>query len=323
MERRPRYKRAKNPPSMRFQARDGQILQSIQDFDGVLARRHIKEIYWSDQSEQVMQVRLSKLYHNGFIDWPSLYQRSINPIPEPIIWLGWRGILYLAGINGLTIGYPSKLNENQLRGLQKRLRENNLRWLREPNWSHLNHDISLADFRLAIIKSLKNHPKLNLERWIPESYFRSNPDRVVFTYKGNNGKTYKRKKGVIPDSMVVFLNSERFSQKKPARVRFLIELDMATHSTPNFGIEKAAAGRAYIRSVRYKERFSANSGRWLIITTSMRRKKNLIEQTMSKTAEDASLFFFTTNDQIHKKDILRDPIWSHPGNDNLISLPIL
>ena len=81
---------------MRFQQRDESILKTIQSYDGILARRQIKEMFWEDASNQAMERRLSLLFHNHYLNWPNVEQRRTRPIPEPIVWLGWRGILHLA-----------------------------------------------------------------------------------------------------------------------------------------------------------------------------------------------------------------------------------
>ena len=91
----PRFNRAENPPGMRFRARDEDILNSIYEYGGVLAKRQLKEMFWPDSTCRAMEKRLSKLYHNGYIDWPNHEQRRTAPIPEPVYWLGWRG-LYLS-----------------------------------------------------------------------------------------------------------------------------------------------------------------------------------------------------------------------------------
>ena len=58
------------PPGMRFQARDEIILHTIYEVGGVVAKRQIKEMFWPNKTWRAMEKRLSKLYHNGFIDWP-------------------------------------------------------------------------------------------------------------------------------------------------------------------------------------------------------------------------------------------------------------
>jgi len=54
---------------MRFQDRDGAILQAIHENDGVLARRHLKALFWPKVTKQAMEQRLSLLYHNGYLNW--------------------------------------------------------------------------------------------------------------------------------------------------------------------------------------------------------------------------------------------------------------
>ena len=66
-----------------------------------------------------------------------------------------------------------------------------------------------------------------------------------------------------------------------------MEMDLATHDNPSFGIEKAAAGAAYIKSEKYKKRFGSNSGRWLVITTGVTRMKNLMNQTREKAMSNS------------------------------------
>jgi len=134
---------------MKFQERDGEILLTIFKNDGVLAKRQIKSIFWFDCSWRAMERRLAKLYLNSYISWPSREQRKIYPVPEPICWFGWRGALYIAGKYGVTINEPKSGNENQLRILQKFLREGRIHWVREPRWILLRHDIAVVDFSLG------------------------------------------------------------------------------------------------------------------------------------------------------------------------------
>ncbi len=79
------------PIPMHFQDRDELILHAIQDYGGVIAKRQIHDLFWMGKSERAMQKRLSKLHDHEYINWPTLEHRKQKPIPEPIIWLGWKG----------------------------------------------------------------------------------------------------------------------------------------------------------------------------------------------------------------------------------------
>ncbi|HEY60000.1 MAG TPA: hypothetical protein G4N92_04860 [Anaerolineae bacterium] len=306
-------KQAEKQTVMRFQERDGALLQAIYDNDGFLTRRHISSLFWNDKTIRPMERRLSKLRHSEYIHWPSEVQRKTKPIPEPICWLGWKGILYIAGKSGFEIEPPTRVNENQLRSLQERLRKIGIRWTREPRWQQLEHDIEVTDFRYAVERSVCEISDLTLEDWIPEGAFRSNMDKVDFRTVNREGKTQKRCKGVCPDGYFVIVDEKRKAQGKPYRARFLLELDMATHDNPSFGVEKAAAGAAYIHHPSYKARFGSNSGRWLIVTTGEVRMKNLMRQTLQNTKADSNLFLFTTFDRVMQHNLFNTPIWIKCG----------
>jgi len=318
---RPKFRRADNPPPMIFQERDAAILKAIHDFDGVLARRHIQEMFWQGRSKQAMETRLSKLYHNGYLDWPNEKHRRFRSIPEPLVWLGWKGIMVVAQNKGIETKAPKSENENQMRLLQADLRRCGIRWQREPNWNQPQHDLAVVDFRIAVERSADQLSKMELDHWVSESEFRANLDRITFTFKGNKGRLQKRTKGVCPDGFFCLIDKERQLSSSPHKARFLLEVDMATHDNPSFGIEKAAAGAAYIQSDLYRQRFGANAGRWLIVTTSEVRMKNLMRQTKKRVEKFSHLFFFTTLGQISNGNILTHPIWWQINNFN--SIPII
>lgn len=62
---------------MRFQNRDAHILMKIYENDGVLARRHVKDIFWPGKTMRAMEVRLSKLQRHEYISWPSLEHKKL------------------------------------------------------------------------------------------------------------------------------------------------------------------------------------------------------------------------------------------------------
>ena len=305
-----------NYPPMRFQERDTRILGAIQDYGGVLAKRQVHSIFFPGKSQRAMQKRLAKLKGNQYINWPSLDQRKRYPIPEAILWLNWRGALLLANRTNLKAHKPNTINENQLRLFERALRANGFRWLREPHWNQLKHDLTTVDIRLKFEKDIQDISHLRLGQWINETVFRSNMDRITFSYKDTKGYRRKGKRGVIPDGFLCIIDQKRQSEGLPAKANFLLEVDMATHSNPNFSIEKAAAGAAYIKSREFKTRFGSNSGRWLIITTSEVRMGHLMEHTHEKIAAKSNLFLFTTLSNFFSKNVFSEAIWSVCGQDH-------
>jgi hypothetical protein len=248
-------------------------------------------------------------------------QRKLYPVPEPVIWLGWKGALYLAGRLGMEVHQPVKSNEYHLRQLEKNLRENGFSWLREPRWSQLKHDLTVVDVRFWIQESLRENSALKFEEWKNESTFKSDPDRIDFQVKSREGEIIHRRKGVCPDGFFTLIDLKRQEQGEACQARFLIEIDLATHDTPSFGIEKAAAGAAYIKSKQFQTRFGSNTGRWLIITTGEIRMRNLIQQTKERVSEDErNLFFFTTFNHMKDSNFFTSPIWRKLDQGELVSL---
>ncbi len=320
-EMRPRYRRAELPPPMRFQRRDGAIIQAIYDLDGVVSRRQLKAMFWPDKSWRAMEKRLSLLYHNGYLDWPSKTQWRTHPIPEPVCWLGWKGILWLAGRQGVVVISPKDESETQLRKLERELRAVGIRWVREPRWSQLLHDLAVIDFRLRVMAATGGQTSLRLEEWVPESVFASDMDVIRYPVMGRNGRIYQRKRGVRPDGYFVICDVAREASGQPARARFLLELDNATHAMPSFGREKVVPGVAYLKSAAYRERFGASSGRWLVVTRGgERRMGNLMEQTRQVAGADVGLFLFTTWAQVERGDLLTEPVWRQAGRAEGVAL---
>jgi len=306
--------------SLRFQTRDDQILQTIQVMGGVMAKRQLKALYWKTSSQRAMEKRLAKLKFYSYIEWPNLEQRRVNPNPEPVIWLDWRGACYLASLAGIKLELPKKMNETGKRKLQKDLKEEGFTWLREPRWSQLYHDITMIDVRLTFQHYCSQSNLILLEEWINETEFRSKMDVIEIKYTTRSGKVAFRNKGICPDGMMVLVDEKRRRLNQPFRARFLLEVDMATHANLNFGWEKSVAGSAYIKSKAYRERFGNNSGRWLVITTGETRMKNLMKQTRKMVEKDFDLFFFTTFQEFFSGNPMQEKIWSKCGLDVKVDL---
>lgn len=317
---RPKYERSPDPPAMHFQERDGQILRAIYDYDGVLARRQLKAMFWPDASWRAMEMRLSLLYHQGYLDWPNALQWRTRPIPEAVCWLGWKGALWLAGQMGADAPAVAAPNESKLRQLSRDLRKQGIRWLREPRWHQLHHDLAVVDFRMAVEKSVGQIPDLDVEKWLPEGAFLASTDTVEFRLSGAGGTSKTIRRGVRPDGYFALVDKYRLTQGLPARARFLLEMDMATHDVGSFVIEKAIAGWHYIQSPVYKTRFGDNSGCWLVVTTTEVRRQHLMYHIQRALGANATAFLFAIISQLKEMNVLSTPVWWQAGRDKPISL---
>ena len=300
---------------MRFQDRDGMILREIYKRDGMLSRRQIKRMFWPNASTQAMDRRLLHLRRSEHINMPSVDDKRFHANPEPIVWLGWRGLLCLAAESGLDPAAPVTANENQLRKLETQARQAGIHWKREPRWSQLSHDIAVNDFRYSVEKAVEKWPSLTMDEWLPEGEFFRNMDTIELPSSNR-----KRKKGIRPDGFFVLVDHLRQINNSPAKARFLLELDNSTHPLDRFGLNKALPGLAYIRSDAYRRRFGFNSGRWLVVCKSQTRLFNLKQKTEKVLGKQSTNFLFTTLEMATPDAVLNRAIWWRGTSDERVPL---
>lgn len=283
----PRYARVDEAhlPPMQLTARDKRILETIHAYDGLLSDLQIQQLFFSGKS--AMQVRLMLLYQHGYLHRPNRRQRAA--LPTMIYWLGDKGAAYVAGLQDVPLDEFS--------------------WHKEPRLVQVEHDLAVNDVRIAFLKACTRSSDFTLEEWIPASEFHAHPDKVEFVFA--NGT--KASRFIRPDGFCVVSKGTYTS-------RLLLELDRASEDNPRLVREKILPGIVYLRSAAYKQRCGYTSGRWLFITTSERRLKNMKRTTENAAKGDAKLFYFTTIDRITPETLLTEPIWWRGGEMTPTSL---
>lgn len=307
---------------MRLQERDVLIMNMIYNCDGVMAVDHLWRAFWPGKTLRAVQRRVQKLCEAGYLARPTRHQYRTKPIPQAIVWLGWRGILHLAEQGGVLVKPPSNpQSEYQLKDLAETLRKHGFHWAWRPRWGKVAHDLRVIDFRLAVKEAVKKEPELALEEWLSESIFRSDMDVVTFTTWGKGGEAREEERGVVPDAVFAITDEKPRRRGEPFLARHLLELDMASHSNPSFGRDKVAPYTAYIGSPQYRKRFDSNSGRWLVVTTGRRRMRNLMRQTRRRVVGRlAEIFYFTVFDDVEVGNVLMDPIWWRVDSSEPVAL---
>ena len=268
------YTRPSNPIPRKFTARDGRILEAIHAYDGMLADYQIKYLFFTGETQ--LRLRMRFLYQHGYVARPDYKRRaSLNHM---VYWLDTKGAAYVAGLAGAPL--------------------EDFVYLKEPRWSQLDHDLAISDVRITFTKACEQNQTLSLEQWIPQSEFYSRPDKVE--YIDPNGK--KAHRNIRPDGYIIV-------RKGGHLFRLLLELDMSSEDNHRIGREKVLPGIAYIESKVYAQRFGHNSGRWLFVTTSERRLRNMKRQTEVVAGKAARLFYFTTFEQVTPDALLTGDIW--------------
>jgi hypothetical protein len=247
----------------------------------MLGFSQIRRLFFTGKSQA--EERLKLLYQNGYLNRPNRGQRM--RMPEMVYWLDRAGAEIVASLTGTPV--------------------NKLGWRREPRWFQVEHDLAVNNFRLDLIEACHDDAEISLEVWVPESEFWANPDTIVYT---NKGKEIWRQ--IRPDGYFMLATPKLY-------LRYLVEIDRSTEDNPRFFREKILPGMAYLNSEEYGDRFGHRSGRWLIVTTTERRLRNMLSQAERKTK---GLFYFTTYDKLSSKTILHAPIWKREDRKELVPL---
>lgn len=269
--------------------RDRRILQHIHTFDGFLADYQVQRLEFTGMRQ--CQDRLAKLFHNGFLNRTN--RRGRTSFDSMIYWLTSEGAEIVAG------------GSNQ--------DWSDFRWQKQLRPDLIEHNRLVNDFSLDVLEAIGLAPDLSLYLMVNESVFRSDSDRV--TFQTQTGKRAQR--NIIPDRFFII---EREDEPKPFRSRLLLELDLATHPNNRFADQKILPGIAYLHSDAYLQRFGSNSGRWLVVTTSLRRLAYLKETAERAAGRDSMLWYFTTFEQVSAESVLTAPIWLPGGKEAPIAL---
>lgn len=297
-----------------------QLQLVIFTYYGILTRRHAKAWFWPDQTDRAMEKALKKLKDAEFINWPSDEERARHNIPEPFIWLDWRGILFVAAQHGLKIEEPDRVNETWKRSLKTRLAKAGIYWMRNPGWSTIRHDILCTDLSIRLRQDMAAMPGWEVRHHLADHAFRVSPDKVRFTFP--TASTNRQEKEVIPDIYFTVVDHQRQQRGQPAVLRLPVEVDNATHPEASAIAPKFTAGTAWLKSAAFKKRFGGNTGVWMVITKGGQRLHNMMAVTRDQHIAWAHLFC-TTEDVDAADNLFTAAIWRRADRpDTCIPFPL-
>ena len=291
-------KRTSKPSKgIKLEDRDINTFQAIHEHDGMLTLPQIDSLYWSHtDTTSAARVRLNKLARHGYLDKLPREKQSKEEKSHPPYWLSEKAARLLAALRYDT--------PNETMTKAQFAKAFNL-WSPKRNYDMVKHNTWVNEFRLKIEASASAHDQLSLHAWVGERIFQQWGDVVHYSQE------YLQSKKVVPDGYFRIRHPSKEMPGQLVEMAFLLEVDMGSHSHSKMSDEKFIAGRMYLGGGAYEARFGINHGRWLCITRSIERMKNLKE-----TAEDAhclGLFYFATFDDIQNNNPLLDPIWLIAG----------
>lgn len=130
--------------------------------------------------------------------------------------------------------------------------------------------------RYEPISEIVVNSQLKWDRLYRLAYFSAYPAHYIdHMGKGGKGK-------ILPDGYFSVIQ-ERAGDR--LRGRFLLEVNLGTESNLRFVRMKVLQGLAYLKSQEYKARLGANTGGWLVVTTTDQHLKTLkatIEQSAGR-----------------------------------------
>ena len=283
----PRYRRvdADNLPRFRFMQRDSQIIEAVYRCR-LLSKPQIEKLFFYDPVHDARPAsipcnrRLKYLYHHGFLQREVPYHRIMDGSRPFIYFLDKRGRDYLA----------DKWDEEP-HTLDWKPSHNNVKTL------FLDHQLAINDIRVNVVLASRLH-NLHLEQWVDDLTLRKQEAFDVVKIQGRRGRQYASK--VIPDSYFS-LNDDS------GRYHFQLEMDLGTETGPTFG-RKVRGYLAWSRSGTYQQRYKTKASmRVLVVTTTERRRDNLIKAT--ENVGGGRQFWFTTIADATPERILTDAIW--------------
>lgn len=267
---------------MRLTTRDFALIGSVYRYR-VLRRDQAQRLLFP--SKNTANQRLKLLHQHGYLARRRLPVEYGQGSGQALYLLGGRGASLLADRWGLD---PARIG-----------------WRRSQNHvssPFLEHSLMVNEVRLAVELACQRDG-YSIEAWLREDELRAAPDRVLI--ETDDGPS--RQMALIPDAYLRLISG-------PRRASFFLETDRATETSARWAA-KVRAYLSYLCSGAYLSRYGSNCLRILVVTTSARRRDNLLRTTVRVCdPRSRGLFWFTSLEQVAQDTVLDAPIWRLPGS---------
>jgi protein involved in plasmid replication-relaxation len=308
--RRPRFRRASEPPAFRVTDDDVVIIRQLARYR-FLRSTHIAALV--GRSVDRTNDRLRLLYHAGYLDRPHA-QLDYYPTSgsAPMVYaLANRGARLLIDRYGIEFANVDWSRKNHKAGR-----------------SFIEHQLEIVDFQVGLDRATRDRDDIRVMH--ADEIIASMPDqprvrrnpfalRVKLMHKGIG-----REVGVVPDFVFAlqFLVGAKHS--------FMVEIDRGTMPVVRSDFEQTSFAkkmRAYLTAhaaKQHEQRFGWKTFRVLTVTTDEYRKRSMIDALRSLRvahSPGASLFLFATREQLRSGNPVTQT-WQD-GNGHDVSLTSL
>jgi hypothetical protein len=305
--RRPRFRRASEPPAFRLTDDDVEIVRQLARFR-FLRSTHIAVLV--RRSVDRTNDRLMRLFHAGYIDRPrAQLDRFPNEGSAPITYaLADRGARLLRERDGIRLSNPEVSRKN-----------------REARRPFIEHQIEIVNFQVALQRAVTKHSGLRL---IPPTEIKTASRQPMPASRAPLALRAKlahrgvvREIGVVPD--IVF----GLELPNGSRRYFMVEIDRGTMPISRADFAQTSIERkmrAYLiahAAKQHERQFDWKNFRVLTVTTDQQRMQSMKEALQClrvPRSSGASLFLFSTFDDLRAGNPLEYQ-WQD-GNDRLVRL---
>jgi len=292
--RRPRFRRAAEPPAFRVTDDDVAIVRQLARHR-FLRSTHIAALV--GRSLDAANRRLNGLFHHGYIDRPraQLERFPTNGTSSMVYALADRGARLLIECDGIEFANVEWSRKN-----------------RKAGRPFIDHQIEIMDFYVALECAVRNRADVQLIH--PDEMAATFPNQRVagrnpFTLRATlSHRGVMHEIGLVPD--LVF----GLTLADGARRHFMVEIDRGTMPVVRSDIFRQTSFeekmRAYLTAhaaKQHERQFGWKTFRVLTITTDDRRARTMAEALRSlrvPRSPGAPLFHFATRDELREGDPL-------------------
>lgn len=275
-KRAPRTRRVKKLPVMTLTPRDVEFVRAVLKYRFLYTQQFF--CLFPEASPTNLKIRLSYLYHHGYLDRVRLPVFGSN---DPLIYaMTEKGATLLAESDGVD--------------------RSEVKWARHLNVvqpTHIQHLLAINDvlipYRTAL-ETAKSAGKIADFR-----LYRGDPKKHRLTVQLRDADRHRYNASVIPDAILVIQPS------KGETVAFFIEVDRATMTTGRWQ-EKVVVYREYSQGGQLVKDWRSQSAILLTVTTSEKCLVSIAEKTVALGGRKG--FWFTTSGEIIPETALA-PYW--------------
>lgn len=277
----------------RLTTRDLEIIRSVNQFRFLKPSQLQRLLFPETKQIRSVQRRLTGLFDHQYLN------RIVPPLPieggamEMVYYLGENGIALLEKLDVQTAPYSRNADVKSI---------------------FLDHTFEIGDFQLALTLALKNHPKTELVRFIPDYALNTRVDTATGGERYYLRDRVSEGQGrpvyiVYPDALIVLGGIGEYQKYQSL---YFLEVDRSTESLDRIK-EKVTGYKLYHRQGIHK-RFGEFKDFTVLFQAKSQARINNIRKHLVEVA-GAELFWYTTRNQVTPETITLAPIWQNQAGE--------